>query len=156
MTEDEYEEMRFVEFKTLRDRLDEIYNLMLDIEDDGKQLVRLYGDEECRPEFERIFWMLDGVCDRIRGRMNELDVEYPTSPAGREWFSTRQKEAKKACEAGINFSALMWQYIPGGFDECIEYISREGLASLNYDETLKALKCYQDWYLTSEHKQEAV
>lgn len=145
MTAEEYEEMRFVEFETLEDRLKEIYRLMSGIEDDRDELISIYGDDECRPEFDRLCIMLDGVCDRMLGRMNELDSEYPLSWNGQRWFGSRQKEAKKACEAGINFVALMWQYLPGGFDECIEYISREGLASLNYDKTLEAVKCYQEW-----------
>lgn len=136
------DEAEAIEYSLCEDRLYDLRRLARVIEEDMPE------DEEERNKqsaFGRVYDLLFKCELILMGRKNELDPDY--CARWERWYRfprTYRKEAELAREHGVNFVAL-WENVPSsdGKVEAIEYITENGLSSLNYEATCKAIEEYE-------------
>ena len=90
--------------------------------------------------FDRAEWLMSDVYDFIEGRLQELD---PTYSERKAWNPKARAQAKKALSYGINYQAF--KGVPyEETDRALKYIEANGLESMNYEATRKALSEFRD------------
>lgn len=107
--------------------------------DSGRSKAKDNWDEPT-PAFDRVEWLLSDVYDYIEGQLQELDHTYSERTA---WGEKAKAQAKKVLSYGINFQAF--KGIPyDETDNALIFIEKHGLASMNYEETRKALRKFRE------------
>ena len=94
--------------------------------------------DEPTPSFNRAEWLVSDVYDFIEGRLQELDPGY----SERTVYGKKAKaQARKALSYGINYQALKGLSYEET-ERVLKYIEEQGLESMDYEVTRKALKEY--------------
>ena len=92
---------------------------------------------EGTPKFDRLERLMSGILNYIDGQMQELDAGY----SERNTTGLYRRQAELAREYGINyipFQGSCQEELP----EVFSFISAEGLASMDYEQTCKARDKY--------------
>ena len=131
-----------LEYSVCENRVKDIRHMMSIIDDDMPE------DETERQKesaLGQVYDLLFKAELMLMGRMNELYEDYCARWEKTYGFSTMyRKEAELAREKGVNFVAL-WEHVASseGKTEAIAYIAENGLSSLNYEATCKAIEEYK-------------
>ncbi len=137
------EEQRSIEESYSWERIkDALSHLLCEAEDEQKSTARFTGDRN-QPEYDKLRSMLEHVQSYVEGRIEELNPgSYKHNREVFHYAGREEREALQyALQEGVNAVAL--ECLPRAeWWGAIEYISKHGLASLNYEATKKAVIDY--------------
>lgn len=126
---------------TLRDALQQ---LVYELDERRSESVRESGDRNT-PEYNKLESMLEQVQAYVEGRIEELTPGVYKHRC--EFYHYAGKESREvlryALQEGINAVPLMNLWPVSRRLDAAEYISKRGLASLNYERTCDAVSEYE-------------
>ena len=123
-----------MEINLWKDLLEGVSSLLNDICDKRAKVQDNW--DEPTPSFNRAEWLVSDVYDFIEGRLQELDPVY-----SERTVYGKKAQARKALSYGINYQALKGLSYEET-ERVLKYIEEQGLESMDYEVTRKALKEY--------------